>query len=415
MEDRKLFEQMLGLQEPWRVKDVVLNMKEQRVVVEVEVKAGTVWGEGGQQLPVHGWEEREWRHLDTMQFETVIRARVPRVRRRQVDEHGEECGWTTEMVAVPWAGPRSRWTLLFEAWAVRVLQASESVKAGCQLLRLHWESGHRIMERAVQRGLERRRLEEVALVGIDEKSFGRGHDYATLCNDLEQGRVLDVVAERTTEAARQALRCLGAEGARKVKAACLDMSPAFEKALMLELPWALRVYDRFHISKLLGEAVDKVRRREHKELLARGEETLKGSRYDWLYDPAALSREGLARLEALLAADLRTGRAYGYRLNFYEFWECVDRDEGRAFFHTWYRSAIRSRLEPIKAVARTLQTHLDGLLNYFNYRITNAMSEGLNSAVQKIKATARGFRNFGHFRTRILFFLGRLSLMPETH
>jgi transposase len=415
MEDAKLFEQMLGLKEPWGVKNVALNMKEQRVVVDVEVKAGTVWAEAGEQLPVHGWEEREWRHLDTMQFETIIRARVPRVRRPKLDEQGEECGWTTEMVAVPWAGPRSRWTLLFEAWAVHVLQASESVKAGCGLLRLHWESAHGIMQRAVERGLARRSLEEVNLVGIDEKSFGRGHDYATVCNDLSQGRVLEVVPERTTEAARRALQCLGIEQSRKVKAACLDMSAAFEKALILELPWAMRVYDRFHISKILGEAVDKVRRSEHKELLAQGDEILKGSRYDWLYDPAALSGERLQRLEALLQADLRTGRAYGYRLNFYEFWQCAGRDEGRAFFKTWYQSAVRSRLQPIKVVARTLKNHLEGLLNYFSYRITNAMSEGLNSAIQKLKATARGFRNFANFRTRILFFLGRLSLLPQTH
>jgi transposase len=414
MQDAKLFEQMLGLRDPWRVKGVQLDMKGQKVVVEVEVKAGSQWaGEDGELLPVHGWEEREWRHLDTMQFETVIRARVPRVRRRKVGGDGEE-GWSTEMVTVPWASPRSRWTLMFEAWSLRVLQCSESVHAACLLLRLHWESAHAIMQRGVERGLERRTLEEVSLVGIDEKSFGRGHDYATVCNDLNKGRVLEVVRERTTEAARSALQCLGEQQSKKVKAACLDMSPAFEKALILELPWALRVFDRFHISKLLGEAVDKVRRAEHKALSQQGDETLKNSRYDWLYDPAHLSEERLARLQGLLEADLRTGRAYGYRINFYEFWNCADRDEARIFFQTWYQSAVRSRLAPIKAIARTLKNHLEGLLNYFSYRITNAMSEGLNSAIQKIKATARGFRNFPNFRTRILFFLGQLDLYPET-
>lgn len=349
-----------------------------------------------------------------MQFETVIRACVPRVRRREVGGDGEEIGWSTEMVAVPWASPRSRWTLMFEAWSLRVLQCSESVHAACLLLRLHWESAHAIMQRGVERGLQRRTLEEVSLVGIDEKSFGRGHDYATVCNDLNKGRVLEVVRERTTEAARSALQCLGEQQSKKVKAACLDMSPAFEKALILELPWALRVFDRFHISKLLGEAVDKVRRAEHKALSQQGDETLKNSRYDWLYDPANLSEERLARLQGLLEADLRTGRAYGYRINFYEFWNCADRDEARIFFQTWYQSAVRSRLAPIKTIARTLKNHLEGLLNYFSYRITNAMSEGLNSAIQKIKATARGFRNFPNFRTRILFFLGQLDLYPET-
>lgn len=414
MQDAKFFEQLLGLRDPWGVKSVTLDLKAQKVVVEVEVEAGTVWGHEGEQWPVHGWEEREWRHLDTMQFETIIRARVPRVRRRKFDDQGEACGWTTEMVTVPWADPRSRWTLHFEAWSLRVLEASESVQAACRLLRLHWESAHSIMQRAVVRGLERRSLEEVTLVGIDEKSFGRGHDYATVCNDLKKGRVLEVVRERTVEAARSALRCLGPEQAAKVEAACLDMSAAFEKALILEMPQARLVFDRFHISKLLGEAVDKVRRAEHKALSLEGDDILKGTRYDWLYDPANLSPARLSRLCEKLDADLRTGRAYGYRINFGGFWECADRAEGLAFFKAWYNSAIRCRLPAIKAVARTLKGHLEGLLNYFSYRITNAMSEGLNSAIQKLKATARGFRNFAHFRTRILFFLGQLNLKPET-
>lgn len=415
MQDAKFFEQLLGLRAPWSVQSVNLDLAGQKVVVEVAVKADTQWVEDGERCPVHGWEQREWRHLDTMQFETVIRARVPRVRRRKFDENGEACGWVTEMVSVPWAGGRSRWTLHFEAWALRVLEACESVQAACVLLRLNWESAHRIMQRAVVRGLERRSLEEVTLVGVDEKSFGRGHHYATLCNDLKKGRVLEVVPERTTDAARTALRCLGPAQTAKVAAACIDMSAAYESALMQELPQALRVYDRFHISKLLGEAVDKVRRAEHKALSLAGDDTLKGTRYDWLYDPANLSGERLTRLCALLDADLRTGRAYGYRINFGGFWDCASREEGRRFFQTWYRSAIRSRLPAIKAVARTLRRHLEGLLNYFTHRITNAMSEGLNSAIQKLKATARGFRNFLHFRTRILFFLGKLDLNLETH
>lgn len=415
MQEVRFFEQMLGLQAPWSVKSVNLDMTAQKVVVEVEVEAGTVWGTPEEQWAVHGWEERQWRHLDTMQFETVIRARVPRVRRRKFDARGEPCGWTTEMVSVPWAEPRSRWRLLFEAWALRVLQASESVQAACSLLRLHWESGHAIMERAVDRGLERRTLENVRFLGIDDKSFGRGQDSATVCNDLEGGRVLEVVRERTTEAACQALRCLPPEQAHKVEAAALDMSAAYEKALQREVPQALRVYDRYHVSQLLGEAVDRVRRAEHKALSAAGDDILKGTRYDWLYDPAHLAPERLDRLCLLLEADLRTGRAYGYRINFGHFWDKESREEGAAFFKKWYGAAIRSQLPAIKAVARTLKAHLDGLLNYFTHRITNAMSEGLNSSIQKLKATARGFRNFAHFRTRILFFLGKLDLKPETH
>ena len=254
------------------------------------------------------------------------------------------------MVQVPWAGARSRWTLQFEARALKVLQGSESVQAACRLLRLNWESAHILMQRAVDRGLQRRSLDDLEFIGIDEKSFGRGQDFGTLCNDLKRCRVLEVIRGRTSESVCEALGCMTTEQAKKVKAACLDMSAAFEKALVLTLPWALRVYDRFHISKLLGEAVDIVTR-------------------------------------------------------------------ARQFFNIWYRLAVRSKLAPIVKVAKTLKTHLEGLLNllnYFRHRITNAMSAGINSAVQKIKATARSFRNFDNFRTRILFFFGQLDLHPTT-
>ena len=423
MQDAKFFEQVLGLTKPWEVKRVDLDLKGKRVTVEIGVEAGTQWCEEGVQLPIHGYEEREWRHLDTMQLTTVLRARVPRVRREVFDELGESTGWKTSMVQVPWATPGSRWTLMFEAWSIAVLQAAESVQAACRLLGLHWGSAHAIMQRATERGLARRCVEDVERVGLDEpersgdghgqKSFGRGHDYASVCLDLDAGRVLEVVRGRKTEQAREALRALPEPQRLKVRAVCIDMSDAFDAAVALELPAALRVYDKFHVSKLLGEAVDRVRRSEHKELSAQGDAVLKGSRHVWLHDPANLTDARHEWLQKLLEADLKTGKAYGYRLNFYEFWSSPDRETAAVFFKKWHAGAVRCALPPIKRVARTLKAHLDGLLNYFTHPITNAMTEGLNSAIQKIKATARGFRNFAHFRTRILFFLGKLDLAPQ--
>lgn len=413
MQDAKFFEQVLGLTKPWEVKRVDLDLKGKRVTVEIGVEAGTQWCEEGVLLPIHGYEEREWRHLDTMQLTTVLRARVPRVRREVLDEFGESRGTKTQMVQVPWATAGSRWTLMFEAWSLAVLQAAESVQAACGLLGLHWESAHAIMQRATERGLARRQVEDVERVGLDEKSFGRGHDYASVCLDLDAGRVLEVVRGRKTEQAREALRALPEPQRRQVKAVCIDMSDAFDAAVALELPAALRVYDKFHVSKLLGEAVDRVRRSEHKELSVQGDTVLKGSRYVWLHDPANLTHARHEWLQKLLEADLRTGKAYGYRLNFYEFWASPDREAAALFFRKWHAGAVRCALPPVKRVARTLKAHLDGLLNYFTHRITNAMTEGLNSAIQKIKATARGFRNFAHFRTRVLFFLGKLDLSPQ--
>jgi transposase len=404
MTEKDFFRKTLGLEEPWEVVEVKLDLDGRRVDVELSVEAGTKWCEGGELLPVAGYEEREWRHLDTMQLETVLRARVPRVRYPD---------GTTKMVSVPWAGERSRWTLSFEALAVEVLRASSSVEAAAKWLRIGWRSADRIMARAVERGLARRELEAVEEVGIDEKSYRKGHSYGTLVNDLRGARVIEVCERRTTESACEALDALGEEGLKKVRAVAIDMSAAYESAVKLKCPNAAVVYDRYHVSALLGTAVDGVRRAEHAKLMSEGDDTLKGTRYDWLFDPSNMGEERYARFEGLVQKNTKTSRAWYHRIMFTEFWEHPDAAGGGEFFKRWFMHAVRSKLPPVVKAARTLKRHLPGLLNYFSHRITNALSEGLNSRIQAVKAAARGFHGFDAFRTRILFFLGGLDLKPR--
>ena len=158
--------------------------------------------------------------------------------------------------------------------------------------------------------------------------------------------------------------------------------------------------------------MDAVRRAEHQQRCAGGDERLKGSRYLWLWHPAELRGEKLEAFAALAWQNLRTARAYYHRLQFLEFWQCKDLLEAQRHFTQWYPEARRSQLGPVKKVAATLKEHLSGLLQYCKHRITNAVTEAFNSTIQSLKASARGFRNFEHYRTRILFFLGRLNLHP---
>ena len=173
-------------------------------------------------------------------------------------------------IAVPWAGKHSRFTLLFEAFAVRVLQAANNVKRAAALLGLDWDSVHRIMERAVERGLARRSLEEVRHVGIDEKSFRRGHDYVSVLTDLSGARVLEVSEGRDQAGADDLWEALPEEQAAQIEAAAIDMWPAYAAAVETHAPQAEIVHDRFHVSKHLNEAVDQVRRQEHKVLKKQG-------------------------------------------------------------------------------------------------------------------------------------------------
>ena len=396
---------LLGLDAAREVSDVSLCLEEKRVEILLTHVGGPVTCPEcgvGCTIADHA-PERSWRHLDTMQFETRLRAREPRA-------DCKVCGVKT--TAVPWAGKHSRFTLLFEAFAIEVIQACGNVKSAAKLLGLDWDSVHRIMERAVDRGLERRDLESLQYLGIDEKSFRRGQSYVSLLTDLTGSRVLEVVEGRTEEAADGLWKDLSKEQKEQVEAVAVDMWSAFINSVETNAEQADIVHDRFHISKYLNEAVDKVRRQEHKALKTTGDERLTGSKQLWLFNPENLNDERWLEFETLKDQELKTSRAWAIKEQFRWFWEYRYAGNARKFFNRWYGWATRSRLKPIIDVAKMLKRHFDNILTYFRHRITNAMSEGFNSRIQSIKSQARGFRAFKNYRTRILFYCGKLDLQP---
>ena len=403
---QKHYAQLLGIGSPWEVTNVELKLGEKKV----EIELGWQWGaadkcpECGRACSIHDCApERTWRHLDTMQFTTLIRARAPR---SDCPKHG------VKTMQVPWAAPQGRFTLLFECFSVEVLLASASVSQACALLGIGWDTAQEIMRRAVKRGLERRQLEKLKYLGMDEKSFRRGQSYITLLTDLEESRVLDVVEERTAEAASQLWDTLSPEQKQAVEAVAVDMWEPFIQTIQTQVPEADIVHDKFHVSKYLGEAVDKVRRQEHKELLAEGDETLKGTRQLWLYNPQNFSPEQAEEFSALKDLHLKVARAWAAKELFSKFWEYQEEGWARRFFKDWFGWVSRSRLKPVVEVAQMLKRHLENLLTYLRHHITNAVTEGLNSKIQSLKSAARGFRNFQNYRIRILFFCGKLDLYP---
>ena len=192
----------------------------------------------------------------------------------------------------------------------------------------------------------------------------------------------------------------------------VDMWEPFLNASRLKVPQAELVHDKFHVSGHLNEAVDQVRRAEHKELMAAGDETLKGSRQLWLYNPTNFSEEQAVSFAALRDSGLKVARAWAAKELFSRLWTYRYEGAARRFFRDWFGWVSRSRLRPLVKVARMLKTHLENILTYLRHPITNAVTEGLNSKIQMIKSNARGFRSFDNYRTRILFFCGKLNLYP---
>ncbi len=398
--------QMLKLIDPWIVSEVDLDTENLRLKIRVHTTKGA-------KLPCPSCgrlcskldhrEERVWRHLDTMQFETLIVCRIPRV---DCPEHG------VLSATVPWADAYSRFTLLFEHFAIDVLRAAKSITAAMKLLRLSWDQIHAIQEQAVNRGLSRRANDKINHLGLDEKSFLAGHSYASVLTDLDQGRVLEVVAERTEAAAVTLLQTLSKEQRTRVKAVAMDMWPAFMQAARTILPDADIVHDKYHVAAYLGQAVDAVRRKEHRELSRIGNDALKGTRYLWLRRPDHWNASEQSSFRALAVEALKVGRAWSIKESFRHFWNYRYHGSACRFFRSWYFWATHSKLKPVAEVAKILYRHLAGLLAYLKHHITNAVAEGLNSKIQTIKANARGFRNFLNYRVTILFHCGKLNLYP---
>jgi transposase len=317
-----------------------------------------------------------------------------------------------ETVPVPWAGARSRFTLLYERFAIEVLLACRSVSAAGELLGCSWDQLHAIMERAVARGLARRQLEALRQVGMDEKSFARGQSFVWLLTDLEEARVLEVEEGYDREAADQLLARLPAEALAGIEAVCIDMSGHFAAAAREALPQAALVHDRFHISAHLNDAVAQVPREENRRLQKLGDERLKGTQRLFGFDPDKLNEEQAVKFAELKTSDLKSARAWAIKEVFRRFWYYSYEGSARQFFKQWFGWASRSQLQPIIKVAKMLKRHFENIITCLRHPITNAVTEGLNLKTQAIKSNARGFRSFANYRTRILFFCGKLNLHP---
>ncbi len=397
---------LLGINSPWEISSVDLDLVAQKVDVIIEYTDDKgACPECGVISPKHDdRKERTWRHLDTMQFATQLHCKLPRVRCK---DHG------AKSLKAPWAGENSRFTLLFEAFAVRVLIAARSVEEARKLLGLNWHQVEAIKKRAVERGLSRRKEEAIPYIGIDEKQFRSGHRYISSLVDLNGSRVLDVVEERTEAACKSLIEQGLTESQQKqVTAVALDMWKAYANAVADKLPQADIVHDRFHISQHLNEAVDQVRRKENKTLFTEGDSVLVGSKFLWLTNEENLKEKHVDRFEKLKKSDLKVARAWAIKELFRGFWDYSDAGGAEQHFNDWYSWAIRSRLEPIKAKARMIKTHLDNILTYFTHGISNAAAEGLNSKIQTVKSNARGYRSFSGFRNSILFYCGSLEMAP---
>lgn len=409
MQDRQLYQQILGIVSPWFVSRVELGLEAGEVQVYLQHKKSAGWScpECGRACPLHGHQpDRTWRHLDTCQYQTLLHAELPRTR---CEEHG------VRVVEIPWAEPHGRFTALFERLVIDWLGAA-SQQAVADRIGLSWDEVHGIMARSVKRGLARRAAEPIPRIGVDEKSFRKRHRYVTVVNDLDCGRVLYVAEDRKRKSLDGFWSTLTEEQLDSIEGVAMDMWEPYVLSTKEHLPEAAEkiVFDKFHVAKHLGEGVDKVRRQENKQLQRAGDKRLVGTKYDRLKGRDKFKEKSWRAFRRLRRGNLKTSRAWAMREQAMKLWDYSYRGAAENHFRYWYRWATHSRLKPMIEKAKLLKKHLPNILTYLSQPITNALSESLNSKIQWVKYTARGFRNLDNFKTAIYFHCGALDLLPAT-
>jgi transposase len=305
MFDTDLYQQVLGLTIPWKVTDVKLDVESTEIHVHLELAEGCRWNcpQCSRELACYDHApERQWRHLNTCQFHTLVDARVPRF---ECPEHG------VVRVKVPWAEPHGRFTLLMERFVIDVLQACQTVKEACALDGISWDQSWQFLERAVARGLARKQATAIARIGVDEKAFRKGHRYLTIVNNVDRGTVEFVAEGREKASLATFFESSTPEQVAGIEAIAVGMWEPYIQSTLEAVPLASSkiVFDRFHVMQHMTEAVDVVRRHENRLLIAVDENRLKGTKNLWISSKENVHPKCRAEFRFLRGSDLKTARA----------------------------------------------------------------------------------------------------------
>jgi len=400
----KMMAGSLGLEEPWYISGAEFDEKELALHIYVEVRktAAIACPKCGSATSRNGYEpkDRVWRHGDCMFYPCFVHCRRPKIR-------CPKCG--SQQVNAPFERKNSRFTLLFEGYAMLIM-ADMPVSKTAALLRCDEKALVKILRYWVNKAVDAMDLSEVAMLAIDETSFKRGHKYVTLIIDAAKRRVIDVEKDRDAETVKLFAAKLSAKGGdpAKITAVTSDMSKTYLPAIANNFPNAENIIDKFHVKKVLIDALDEVRKAEQKAV-ADKKDLFRGRRL-FMIPEAKMSGEQAAKLAEMSKRYPQTGRAYRIVAGLDDFYACQKPEEAEEAFDGLYSWMRRCRLKPMKDAAETLMRHKDKILAYFKNRITNAICEGINSMIQAAKRKARGFHTFEGYSSMIYLVAGKLEL-----
>ena len=397
---QQIFEAALGIKKPWFIQTVDFDSAKHQLTIGVDFVAGTkfaCFGVSGEH-PVHDTQIKRLRHLNFFQHECYLEVRTPRVRLPD---------GSVRLVEADWVGKLDGFTLLFEALVLAMCQQM-TFAAVARMVGLSWHRVHAICRSYVDQAVEGTSLCDLREVAIDETSYRRGHQYITLVADTAERRVVFVAPDKDSAAVGAFAAHLRGHDASpdQIESVSIDMSPAFIKGVTEHLPHARVTFDKFHVIANASVAVDRTRRIEQKT-----DPSLKGLRWSLLKDRSRLSADQVADLDQLVAqyTTKRTARAWMYREQLRAILDRKQIHVVSQMLSQWCTNVLRSKVEPMKVVAKMIRSHFDGIIAWAQTRQTNGYIEALNGLFQAAKRKARGYTRFETMRTVIFLIAGKLD------
>lgn len=401
MNSTALFELALGLQAPWTIASVDFQttsggQKELRIRLGF-TRGHRFFDQHGVACEVHDTVPRRWQHLNFFEHACVIECNVPRIT-------GSDGKVST--VAVPWARAGSGFTLLFEAFAMLLIESEMPISKVANLLCVYAKRIWVVFNFWIKKALAKDRCEGLQKLGIDETSAKRGHDYVSIGVDLETRRVVAVVEGKGKESVAKIAQEIERRGGQldNISDISIDLSPSFIAGTKEQFPYAKITFDRFHIVKLLNEAMNKLRQQEYVE-----HQALKGHRYTFLRRPENLSKSKRSALDEMVKSYPTLGEGYRLKTLFDDLWQQENEEDARSFLIDWCEQVELAKIEPFLVFAKTIKSHMSGIVQYARSRISNGILEGINCKIQLAKRRARGYRNKENFINMIHFICGKLS------
>lgn len=392
----------IGQQHPWKIDSVEFKQEDaNRMTLHLHIgfeRGAKFTDSEGLDCPVYDTVAREWRHLNFFEHECLLHCHVPRITTNQ---------GKVRTVDVPWSRKGSGFTLLFEAYAMALIENEMPVNKVAKLLRVNPQRLWNVFNYWVGEAYLADDPSSITQLGVDETSTRKGHKYITLGVDMEQSRVVHVTEGKGKETLGNIQKHLKLKkvNPRQIKQLSMDLSPAFIAGAKESFPKASITFDRFHVVKLLNEAMDAVRRSERKE-----HEALKGHKYTFLKNTDKLSDTRKQKLAEFITLYPTLGEAYRMKETFNVLWEMDSEEKASEYIDVWCDYAMNhSGIPAFIKFAKTVKSHKSGIVNFVKTRISNGILEGINSKVQLAKRRARGYRNVNNLINMIYFLCGKLK------